>query len=459
MVKAMKNEVDMLNIPVFRGILKMAIPIMVMNVCQSLFNIVDMTMLRVMVNDDTVGSVGASSTLISLITGLLIGLSSGANVVIARHIAKKDADSVQKAVGTALLVGLVGGLTVMAIGVCFAELFLSLMNCPASLFSDAVLYFRIYFLGVPVLMFYNVSAAILRSTGDTKRPMYFLILGGAIKVLFNFLILKFTSSTVQGVGIATIVSWLVAGGLCFLVLVKTNSIVKINFSKIRFYKKELLSILHIGIPAGLQTATYAIGNVIIASTVNSFGAEATKGISIANTFDGLLYQIVHSPSLAVMPFVSQNAGAGNYKRVKETVLKTSFMTSLFGAVIGFTSAYFSAELCSMMSPNPVVIEYAGQKMKLISRLYFICGVQDVLCGAFRGIKKPIVPTIISFFCTCILRIIWVIFVFPLLPNLTFLYLVWPIGWAIAIISLSIIFAYHYKNLKTKNAEANEKTAQ
>ena len=194
MVKTLKNEVDMLNVPVFKGILKMAIPIMVMNVCQSLFNIVDMTMLKAMVNDDAVGSVGASSTLISLITGLLIGLASGANVVIARHIAKKDVESVQNAVGTALLIGIIGGFIVLGIGVCFAELFLTLMNCPESLFSDAVLYFRLYFLGVPILMFYNVTAAILRSTGDTKRPMYFLILGGLCKVILNFLILYFTES-------------------------------------------------------------------------------------------------------------------------------------------------------------------------------------------------------------------------------------------------------------------------
>jgi putative MATE family efflux protein len=449
MVKTHKNEVDMLKTPVFKGILKMTLPIMIMNVCQSLYNIVDMTMLRVMVNDDAVGSVGASSTLISLITGLLIGLSSGANVVIARHVAKKDVDNVQKSVGTALLVGLVGGLLVMVIGVCFAELFLSLMNCPLSLFDDAVLYFRIYFLGVPVLMFYNVSAAILRSTGDTKRPMYFLLLSGAIKVLLNFLILKFTDSTVEGAGIATIASWLVTGMLCFLVLVKTNSIVKINFRKIRFYKSELLSILHIGIPAGLQTATYAIGNVIIASTVNTFGAEATKGISIANTFDGLIYQIVNSPSLAVMPFVSQNASAGKYNRVMETVIKASIITASFGLIFGLTSAYFSNKLCLLMSPNPAVIEYAGQKMKLISRLYFICGVQDVLCGAFRGIKKPVYPTVVSFFFTCVLRLLWVAFIFPLYPNLTFLYLVWPIGWTLAIISLLAVFIPEYKKQKRK----------
>lgn len=454
MVKAMKNEVDMLNGSVFKGILTMTIPIMIMNVCQSLFNIVDMTMLRVLVNDDAVGSVGACSTLISLITGLLIGLSSGANVVIARHIARKDVENVQKAVGTALLVGLTGGLIVAVIGVCCAELFLTWMNCPSSLLKDAVLYFRIYFLGVPILMFYNVSAAILRSTGDTKRPMYFLILGGAIKVLFNFLILTFTNSTVEGVGIATIVSWLVTGSLCFLVLVKTNSIVKINFSKIKFYKDELLAILHIGIPAGLQTATYAIGNVIIASTVNTFGAEATKGISIANTFDGLIYQIVYSTSLAVMPFVSQNLGAGKISRIKETVIKASIVTAVFGAVFGLASAYFSAELSSMMSPNPMVIEYAGQKMKIISRLYFVCGVQDVFCGAFRGIKKPIIPTVISFFCTCILRIIWVAFIFPLNPNLTFLYLVWPIGWSVAILSLLSLFIVEYKKLK-KKAESDK----
>ena len=198
--------------------------------------------------------------------------------------------------------------------------------------------------------------------------------------------------------------------------------------------------LFIGIPTGLQSSLYSLANTVIATAVNGFGADATTGLSIANQFDGILYQIVHAPSLAIIPYVAQNIGAKNIKRAKEAVAKSVLITIAFGASLGALSAIFSAQLSSLMSSTPAVIMYSQQKMIIVSSTYFICGINEVLSGALRGMGKPIIPTISTLIFMCVLRIVWVRFVFPVCPTLTFLYLVWPIGWILCIaVALSVFF--------------------
>ena len=442
-----KNEVNMTTGPIFKGLLKIAVPIMVMNVLQSIFNFLDSTMLGRFVGDVGVGSVGACSTLISLITGLLIGVATGSNIIVARFIAKKDYERVERTIGTSILFAIVGGIVLLIIGVLMARTFLVWMNTPANRIDGAVTYFSLYFCGCPILLVYNFCAAILRSAGDSKRPMYFLTLGGIIKVISNYLFLKYTSLTVEGVAFATIISWFIAGGLCFYVLLKGEGSVKLKWSKLRFYKDELLAVLRIGVPTGIQTATYSFANVIIASTVNTFGDHATDGIAIANTFDGIIYQIAYAPSLAVMPFVSQNVSVNSPKRVKQTLFKGCAITIMFCAVAGSISAIFSGQLSSIMSSTPEVIAFSKQKMIIISSTYFICGIQDVFGASLRGMGKAIIPTISSLVFMCGLRFVWVYLIFPLCPNLTFLYLVWPVGWVLSIITLAISFAIFFNKLK------------
>lgn len=447
MVKTHKNEVNMTTGPIFKGLLRIAIPIMVMNVLQSLFNMIDMSMVGRFVSDGAMGSVGACSTLITLITGLVIGVATGSNVVVARHIAKKDTESVEKAIGTSIMISIVGGLILVLVGIFFAKTFLKWMNTDESLLDGAITYFRLYFIGCPILLLYNFCAAILRSSGNSKIPMYFLTLAGVIKVVANFLLLKYTNLTIVGVAVSTIISWAVSGGLCFYVLLKGNGTVKFKWSRLRFYGSEVKSILHIGIPTGIQTGTYAIANVIIAATVNTFGPHATEGISIANTFDGIIYQIAIAPSLAVMPFVSQNVGINNPKRVRETVIKGVVLAVGICSIFGALSAIFSGFLSSIISKTPEVIAYSKQKMVIISSTYFLCGVQDVFGASLRGMGKPIIPTITSLIFLCGIRFPWVFLVFPLYPNLTFLYLIWPIGWVSSIITLLTAFIIFFKKYK------------
>ena len=445
----MKKDVNMLSGSIMKGLLAISVPIMIMNVVQSLFNIVDMTVLKNFGDDEfAVGAVGACSTLITLINGIMIGCSAGSNVVVARHIGSSDKERARRAVGTSMFFSLIGGIAISFICFIFAELFLEWMNCPRELLPKAIVYFRLYVTGIPIITVYNFSAAILRSTGDSRRPMIYLTASGFIKAILNIILVAFFKMSVEGVAIATIVSWIICCALgARAIITNKNEMVRLDLSLVRYDKRELFSILQIGVPDALQRSLYSFANVIIATTVNSFGPEATTGISIANNFDGILYNIVTAPALAVMPYVSQNFGARNSSRVKRSVIYSIYIAVGLGLVFGELSAIFSGSLASIMSGDSLTIEYARQKMIIISSTYFICGINDILGSALRGLKKPMVPTVASFIYSFVFRFIWVYLIFPLCRNLTFLYLVWPISWVLSIITLLFFYIPTIRGLK------------
>lgn len=448
----MKSKtVNMLSGSITKGLLSMTVPIIIMNVMQSLFNVTDMTVLRFFSDERAVGAVGACGSLLILCTSLLIGISAGANVVVAQRVGSGDNKRAERAVMTALLFSIIGGLVLTLIGATFAETFLKMTNCPIGLLPQATKYFKIYFYGVPIMMLYNFCASILRAIGDTKRPMYFLIIGGIVKALLTVLFVSVFNVDVEGVALATIISNILACGLSLFTLLKLQNIVNVNLKEIKIDFTELKAMLHIGIPAGLQSALYSLANVVITTAVNGFGEAATTGIAIANQFDGILYQISYAPSLAVAPYVAQNMGAGNIKRIKKTLISAVLITTAFGATFGSLSAIFSKELSLIMSSNPEVIEFSCQKMIIISSTYFICGINDVFGGTLRGMGKPIIPMVSTFVYMCVLRFVWVYAIFPLYPNLTFLYTVWPIGWTFSIITLLITYFIAMSKLEKKKA--------
>ena len=451
-----RKDVNMLEGSIVKGLLRLSVPIMIMNVVQSLFNIIDMTTLKTF---DTgggiaIGAVGGCGSLIVLITGLVIGISTGANVTIARKIGQRDQAGADKAIASSVAFSLVAGIILAVLGVSGAELFLRWTNCPDKLLSQATLYFRLYFAGVPLLMVYNFCAAILRASGDSRRPMIFLIVGGLVKIFLTYVFVSQFHMDVAGVAVSTIISWAISAVLGASALIRNEGAVKIRLNNIRFYKKETRQILHIGVPAGLQQGLYAIANVIITATVNSFGPEATTGISIANNYDGILYHICSATSFAVMPYVSQNVGAGNAKRAIQCVWKGILITMAFGMSLGTLSSVFCESLASIMASDPVVIDYSNQKMTIISCTYFICGIADILGAALRGMGKPVVATITTMLYMCVLRFVWVYFIFPMMPNLTFLYLVWPIGWTLSVITLTIVLIPTAKKLKQQTIASN-----
>ena len=436
-----KKEVDMLSGSITKGLFALTMPIMLLNVLLCLFNVMDMTVLEKFDADGySVGAVGSCGMLITLITGLLIGISAGSNVLIARCIGLGERERAERAVGTSVLLSVVGGFGLLVVGVIFAETFLRWTNCPEELLPGATLYFRLYFAGVPLLALHNFAAAILRSVGDTRRPMLYFTIGGIVKLVFNLFFVAVCKWSVTGVALATLVSWGVSTFLATRALIKTDTAIRLRRRHLRFYRYELVEILRIGVPAGLQQGLYSIANVVITATVNTFGAAAATGISIANQFDNILYQISTAPALAVMPYVSQNVGAGNVRRAKRSVACGMMITLLLGATFGALSAGFSGQLSSLMSSDPEVIAYSRQKMIIISSTYFICGINEILGAAVRGLGKSIVPTVSTLLYLCLLRFVWVYVIFPQMPqNLTFLYLVWPVGWVLSILTLLVFF--------------------
>ncbi len=453
MLNRKKREVNMLSGPITLGLLTISIPIMLMNVVQSLFNIIDLTILKSYDagGGSAVGAVGTCTTLISVITSLVIGAASGCNVSVAKAIGRHDEAEVNRCVRSAMAVSVAGGIFISIIGLVFARTFLLMINCPSELLAEAALYFRLYFAGVPILMVYNFCAAIMRSTGDSRRPMVFLTMGGIAKVLLSYLFIAKFQIGVAGVAAATIISWLVSASMGLYSLVFGDSIVQFRPKEIRFFKAEVQEILRIGIPVGLQQALYSVANVIITATVNAFGAKATTGISIANTFDGILYQISTATALAVMPYVSQNVGNKNMKRAVQSVGRGILITVVLGSGFGALSAIFSPALSSIMSSDPEVISFSCQKMVIISSTYFICGINEILNAALRGMGRPLPPMWCTLIYMCLLRFVWVFLIFPLCPNLTFLYLVWPVGWTLAIITALFFYFPTVKKLKMQFA--------
>lgn len=429
-----KDRVDMLSGSITKSLLSMIVPIMLTNVLTSLMNITDMTVLKIFSNEKAVGAVGACGALITLCTCLLIGISTGANVIVAKRIGAGDKERADKATMTAIMTAIVGGLALMVIGVLLAEPLLNLTNCPEGLMPQAIIYFRLYFVAMPLIMLNTFFAAILRATGDIKRPTRFSVTAATVKLVFTVFFAAVVKWDVEGVAIATLIAQAFNVFLYLRRLLKHQSVVEVDFKKAKFDFVELKEMLHIGIPAGVQSALYSFANVVIVSTVNSFGEAATTGISIANQFDGILYQVIHAPSVAVAPFVGQNMGARNIKRVKATFLRAVLIVTAFGATCGALSATFSRQLASIMSDNPEAIEYARQKMIIVSSTYFISGINEVLGGVLRGIGKPIIPTVSTLIFMCALRFVWVYVFFPLVPNMTFLYAVWPVGWVLCIIT-------------------------
>lgn len=453
----MKNNVNILTGPITKGLIAMSIPIMIMNVAQSLFNIIDMTILGQFVDDSAVGAVGASGMLITLFTVLLIGIATGTNVVIAKHLGSENINKAENAIGTALIFSVISSAVLAIIGFVFSEPMLRLTNCPETLLPKATLYCRIYFCGVPFIMLYNFCANIIRSTGDSKRPMYYLLFAGAVKVVLNYCFIVVFKTTVSGVALATIISMAVACVFALNTIFNKMTEFNMTIKKIKFSFAELKSILYIGVPAGLQSALYSLANVVISATVNKYGEYATTGISIANQFDNILYQICTASSFAVMPYVAQNVGAKNFSRVKQIVLKAVLITTVIGATFGSLSAIFSGQLSSLMSGNPEVIKYSQEKMIIISSTYFICGINGIICEALRGLGKPIIPTIATLVYMCGLRFIWVYVFFPLCPNFTFLYAVWPVGWLLSIINLLFFYFPTLRKLNSlkHKGETNE----
>ena len=455
MTRAKTREIDMTTGSILGKLIRFAIPLILMNMLQLLFNAADVAVLGIFVNDDAVGSVGATTSLIQLLVNLFIGLSVGTNVVLSKAMGERNKQKAEKVVGTSVLLGLTLGAGLIFVGFFGAETFLTWMGCDPLLLPDAVTYLKIYFLGMPIILVYNFLAAIMRAVGDTFRPMIFLLIAGVINVGLNIFFILVLGMTVDGVAIATVTSQAVSVILSFIITFKSKGYAQLKLRCIRFYKQEIKEIVKVGLPAGIQSSLFSVSNVLISSTINSFLAPATTGSAIASQFDAIVYTVGNSLALACMSFVSQNYGAGKINRIKQVISRTFVVTLIMSFSIGMIVYLLGEPLCRIMSDDPKVLEYAGQRLSIMCLTYFICGWMDTISYVLRALGKSMTAMIISLCCICAFRIIWLNSIYLLNPVYWMIFISYPVSWILDIVVALIFMIPLIKKVERIVSERNE----
>lgn len=437
---------------VFGKMITYTLPVMFSGILQLLFNAADIIIVgKYSGQHHALAAVGSNAALINLLTNLFIGLSVGTNVVAAQLFGAKKEKDVSETVHTSMQLSFFSGILLTIVGLIGAPWFLKLMQVPKEVIGLSTVYLRIYFLGMTSLMVYNFGSAVLRAIGDTKRPLYFLTAAGVINVGLNLLFVIVFDMGVAGVGFATAISETVSAVLVIRCLKRERGCIRLDFRKLGISKNKLKKILVIGLPAGLQGTVFALSNVVIQSSVNSFGADAVSGNSAASSIEGFVYMAMNSFYQSTMSFTSQNYGAGQYGRIKRILICGEIYVILTGLLLGNAAVFFGQPLLSIYSDNPTVIQYGIVRLKWICTVYALCGIMDVLVGALRGIGHSLFPMFVSLMGACVLRLVWIATAFqiPKYHKLETVYVSYPITWTITLLVHLITFLVCYRsNIKT-----------
>lgn len=449
-----KNKIDMCQGSIVFKLLLFTIPLTLSSVLQLLFNAADVIVVGKYAGDHSLAAVGSVGPVTNLMINLFIGLSVGANVMASRFYGAKDDESFSKTLHTSMLLSLIGGLVMGAIGFFSSYQILMMMSSPEEVINLANIYLKIYFIGMPFQLLYNFGSAILRSVGDTKRPMYYLMFAGVLNVLLNLLFVIAFHMDVAGVALATVISQAISASLVIRCLLKEEGILKMSFGKLQIDKPTLIKIVSIGLPAGLQGMMFAFSNVIIQSSVNSFGATVVAGNSAAQNIEGFVYVSMNAFYQACMSFVSANVGAKKYERVNSIIIRSEICVIIVGMVLGNLAFYFGPQLISLYTDSEVVIAAGMDRMQYIMTTYCLCGMMDVMVGGIRGIGYAIMPMIVTLLGACGLRLVW-IFTFFKLPQFhetKYLFLTYPVSWIVTFLAHVICFIIVRKKLGgNKNA--------
>ncbi|MBQ6165379.1 MAG: MATE family efflux transporter [Clostridia bacterium] len=436
-----KQASQMTEGPFLKKIVMFAIPVTLTGLLQIIYNTADTAVVGRFAGKTALAAVGSTGSMISLIVNLFTGLSMGAGVVTARMLGAKNKEGVCRAVHTAMGLSLITGCLVSAIGVAFSPVLLRWMQAPDDTIELSACYVRIYFLGAPGSMVFNFGAAIIRSTGDTKRPLKYLAVSGLLNILLNLFTIIVLHWGVAGVAVATISSQYLTAILAVRRLVKTDGDVRLTIRNIRFSRKELSQILRIGVPAGLQNALFSISNVIIQSNVNTFGSDAMAGISAGSNFDAYIYTATNGFTQAAMTFISQNFGARKKENIRKLWL-ISLGSAAAAAVLLQTFGFaLRFQIVSLFTSDAAVAAIGVERMALIMPFYIFCSLLDVTSGAVRGLGKSFQVMLVSLFGACGLRLAWVFFVLPMNRTLRFLYVSYPLSWGITFAVVSALFLW------------------
>ncbi len=443
---AKKYEIDMCNGPLLGKIMIFYVPLMLSGVLQLLFNAADIAVVGRFAGNESLAAVGSTGSLTNLIVNLFMGLSVGANVLVARYYGAGQMKELKEMVQTAVATAAVSGVVLIFVGFFVAKPALALMATPADVIDHSVLYMRIYFAGMPFMMAYNFGSAVLRAVGDTRRPLYYLMVAGVVNVVLNLIFVICFSMGVAGVATATVISQAISAVLVVRCLIRTEGVYRLELKGIRIMPDKLLRMIQIGIPAGLQGSLFSISNVLIQSSVNSFGSIAMAGNTAGSNIEGFVYTSMNAFHQSAISFAGQNYGAMKYKRVGKVLLICETLVILVGLVMGNLAYLFAGNILKIYSTDPEVISYGILRMRYICVTYFLCGMMDVIVGVLRGIGCSIMPMLVSLTGACLFRVVWIYTIFRQVRTLPCLYISYPISWILTFLVHLICFTIVYRKL-------------
>lgn len=436
----MNSSKSMTEGPLTMKILRYAIPLALTAIFQQLFNAADIAIIGRYVGTDAMAAVGANSPLINLFVNLFVGISLGTNVVISHAVGSQNKDDLHKAVHTSIYIALIGGIFMCILGELLAPIILGLISVPENVFPLALLYLRIYLLGIPVIFLYNFESAIYRGYGNTKTPLIALSFSGIINVLLNLFCVLVLHMSVEGVALATAVSNLVSSSILFILLVKTPEEIRIKFSELKIDSVILKRILNIGIPSGIQSSVFSFANVVVQSAINSLGAVVIAASSAALNLEIFAYFIMNAFGQACTTFVGQNYGAGKLDRCKKTFTRSILLSMVFTFSAISIILVFGKPLLAIFNNDPAVIEAGYLRLIIIFFAYFFSVWQEMGSGYLRGYGRSMVPAMISMIGIVSTRVLWVLFIFPKSPSLLTITLIYPIS--LGLVSIAIMIAIY-----------------
>lgn len=447
--KSRNYEIDMCNGPLTRKIITYCIPLALSGILQLLYNAADIIVVGRFTGPTALAAVGSTGSLINLIVNLLIGLSVGASVCVANFYGAGREKDVRETVHTAMLISVIGGVIVAVVGMVFAKTFLGWMGSPDDVIDQATLYLRIYFAGMPLTMAYNFASAIFRALGDTKRPLYYLAVSGLVNVILNLIFVIVFKMGVAGVATATVVAQAVSTTLIILCMIRSHSVIHLQRDMLRIHGDKLKEIVRVGLPAGLQGTIFSISNVLIQSSINSFGSIAIAGNSASSNLEGFMYTSMNSVYQAALSFAGQNMGARKYSRLKKVLCNCLAIVTGIGIGMGAIMYLFRYQMLGIYSSDMDVINFGIERLELFCLTYFTCGAMDVMVGQMRGMGYSIVPMIVSLVGVCGIRIVWIFTVFKASNSLLTLYMSYPVSWVVTLAVHFSTFLYVYHKVKQR----------
>lgn len=442
------KEIDMVHGPLAGKLLLFTIPLICSNLLQILFNAADVIVVGRFAGDHSLAAVGSTSSLIALIVQLFVGLSIGANVAAARAIGEGQEKQVRSVVSTAVAASIVSGFVLLVFGISTSKMLLVWMGTPDEVCGLAVLYMRIYFVGMPFLMLYNFGSALLRAMGDTRRPLYFLLISGVINVVLNCIFVIALHMDVAGVALATVISEGISAALILRCLIRDDGILHLDWRHMAVDSHALKQMIRIGLPAGIQGTLFSLSNVVIQSSVNSFGAVVMAGSAAAVNIGNFVYMSLNAFHQAALSFNGQNMGAEEFDRVDRVTGLCVLYVTVLGLVLSTGAYVFGPELLRIYTTNPEVVAAGMVRMKYCIMLYWLCGMMDVMPGCIRGMGFSLTPMVVSLLGSCVFRLVWVATIFPMQRTIENLYLSYPVSWILTFAIHIVCYVILRRKLRT-----------